>query len=135
MNLFPVLEIPEKEKKVAEQTLSLETLGLLDFGTASAIVNREIRDAVQDVDDRGTDGKERVVTIELRMRRLPNGTVNTEVLAHAKLPPRRSNATIGEFRATTQGEVVMKFFPGRARADQPPLPGIREDVEGEPPTE
>jgi hypothetical protein len=78
---------------MANQTLTLESLGDLNMGTARVIVNEEIKRAVLDTEDRGGDEKPRKVVIEVIMTRREDGLIETEIAAQAKLPPRRAAST------------------------------------------
>lgn len=108
--------------------LSLATIGALDDGLAGAIINAEINTAVADLEDRGQDGKERKVIIELNMIKDEHGKIAVDVKAQAKMPPRRvapTNALMGQ---DAQSKVAKLVFQddNPERADQPTLPFDRE---------
>jgi hypothetical protein len=92
-----------------KQKLSLETLGDLDNGTARQICNSALARAVDDLDDRGDDGKERQVEIVVGMKQSKDGGfVVTTVSARAKLPVYRSRATVSEInRADGHTELIF----------------------------
>lgn len=81
-----------------QKTLCLSTLGDLDSGFAAAIIDKEIRTVLDDLDDRGDDGKARKVEISLTVQRLDNGLIAAHVEANARMPRRRTNGTIGRLR-------------------------------------
>ena len=104
--------------------LSLETIGALDDGVAGAIINAEINTAVADLEDRGDDGKERKVVIELSMLRDEHGKYHMTVKAQAKMPPRQvapTNALMGQDAASKVAKLVFQD-DNAERADQPTLP-------------
>lgn len=106
---------------MAQQPLTLETLGELDEGTAGAVINRVIREAINDLDDRGTDEIKRKICIEVELLQ-KNGLVSMTCAAQAKLPPRRSHATVATV-GHIAGEVNLLFQPEvRENPRQNPLP-------------
>ncbi len=78
-----------------QKRLSLATLGELDGGAAGVIIDAAIREAVGDLDDRGEDEKPRKVTIEITLKRMDNGLIESHVEACAKVPRRRTATTVG----------------------------------------
>lgn len=88
--------------------LNLASLGELDGGAARAIIDAAICDAVRDLDDRGDDEKPRVVNVILTLNRLENGLVTCDVQAEAKVPKRRTAATISGIRRA-QGVAGLVF--------------------------
>ena len=91
-----------------QKNINLDTLGDLDGGAARAIIDHEIARAVADVDDRGEDDKARKVAIELTLKRLGNGLIETTVTAQAKLPARQTNATFARPKHSGGG-VKLQF--------------------------
>ncbi len=84
-------------------TLSCDTLGSLDGGIARHVIDREIRRAVEDYDNRASeDKKERVITIKITMTPHENLTL-VSVEAYAKLPPMRTGNTDVRIKQTPQG--------------------------------
>lgn len=91
--------------------LTLASLGELDCGTARAVIDKAIADAMADLDDRGEDGKPRQVNIMLVLARLDAGKssmVGAHIEAEAKLPKRRTASTIGLLR-TNANQTQMIF--------------------------
>lgn len=80
------------------ENLSLKSLGDLDEGAARAIIDAAIREAVADLDDRGSDRKPRQVNIQINLSLLENNQVSVDVDAYAKLPRRRTASTFGRLR-------------------------------------
>lgn len=91
-----------------QQTLSLATIGDLDNGTARAIIDKAIAEAVADLDDRGDDNKPRKVKIEIELKRMDNGQVDSAVQASAVLPARRTASTFAKIRQTA-GKAKLLF--------------------------
>jgi len=99
--------------------LSLESLGDLSLGQSGAIIDKAILQAVADLDDRGEDGAVRKVNIQIAMKRLENGMVQTHVEAEAKLPKYRTLTTIAEVKSKG-GSPKIQFQPhSPERPDQP----------------
>lgn len=88
--------------------LCLDNLGELDSGAARAIIDAAIRQAVLDMDDRGTDGKPRSVNIVITLNRMDNGFIATHVEAEAKMPKRRTAGTVGVVKSQ-QGTTGLLF--------------------------
>ena len=105
---------------------SCRSIADLDHGMFGELVDTEIRRVFADIDDRGHDGNDRVVTITLTMsrdmKRAPNEpTVAIDPKVTAKLPAYRSNATAAKI-ATIDGEIVLLFRPdNKDNVDQPTL--------------
>lgn len=79
-----------------QQPVTCDTLGALDNGSARAIINRAILEAVTDLDDRAADDdKPRKVVIELTFERRKNSDVEVSVEAIAKVPSWTSRCTTG----------------------------------------
>lgn len=81
-----------------QRHLDSASLGSLDEGAAKLIMDQAILEAVRDLDDRGEDGKPRVVNIVVTMKRMDNGLVEAHVEAEAKIPKRRTASTIASLR-------------------------------------
>lgn len=77
-----------------QRTLSLDSLGELDNGNSRAIIDATIRRAVEDLDDRGDDGKARTVEIKIEMKKIDGGLTATLVHAGCKLPAYQTNGTV-----------------------------------------
>lgn len=96
---------------MAKLPLTLDTLGEVDQGAARLIVDREIARAIEDLDDRGEDGKPRKVVIQLTLEKQTNGLVEAHVEVQARIPPRRTAATVGlvqKQRGKAQSELVFQ---------------------------
>lgn len=81
------------------EILSLETLSEFDGGTVSVLVNRALRDAYLDCDDRATLKKDRKVTIEISLKpRDTNGndmeTSECSIAVKVKIPNKESRVNI-----------------------------------------
>lgn len=88
--------------------LTLDSLGQLDDGSAELIINQAITEAVMDLEDRGRDGKERVVEIRIGLTQRENGTMaEINVEANAKLPRRRTASTVGLLKRDGQSTKVL----------------------------
>lgn len=107
-----------------QKPLSLATLGDLDSGTAAVIIDCALAEAIRDVEDRGADGKARKVTIEVTLMRRSDGLIETDVGAQAKLPPRRTNSTVG--KPVVRGHKTELLFQQWApdQPDQSTIPGM-----------
>ena len=105
---------------MAKVNLSLKTLGDLDGGMVQAITDAAIQEAIDDLEDRGQDGKPRHVVIDLILTM--DGRTQApiaEVAVAAKLPPRRSGGTVAEQRHTTDGKALSFQSLNPTRPDQP----------------
>lgn len=94
--------------------INCDALGDLDDGAARAIIDAAIRDAINDLEDRGAqDQKPRKVNIVLTFNLLDNGLVDCRAEAIAKVPNRKTASTIGEMRKDGRNHVVRfrKFSP------------------------
>lgn len=90
------------------QPLTCATLGDLDNGSARAIINRAILEAVTDLDDRAADDdKPRKVVIELTFERRKNSDVEVSVEAIAKVPKRRTASTVATLRLADNGSQLQ----------------------------
>jgi hypothetical protein len=110
--------------------LTAKTLGDLANGEGELIINKAIRTAVADLDDRGKeDGKERTVNITITMA-IVKGMFVADVSAQPKLPAHRSNAT--ELKARyNQAEGGLNLLFQDLNAENADQPTFREmDVEG-----
>jgi hypothetical protein len=83
-----------------QQTLSLDTIGDLADGTARAIIDKAISEAVADLDDRGDDGKPRKIKIEVELKQMDNGLTESAVQACAVVPARRTPSTVAKVKKT-----------------------------------
>lgn len=92
---------------MAAKRLTCDSLGDLGNGTARAIVDAAIKAAVRDLDERGEeDGKERAVSITIRLQKKDDLTVAT-VDAAAKLPPFRSFNTAARVKLGAAGAHLL----------------------------
>jgi hypothetical protein len=110
--------------------LSARSLADLANGEGELVINRAIKTAVADLDDRGKeDGKERTVTIVVTMA-IAQGMFVANVAATPKLPPHRSNATeLKPKYNPADGTLDLLFQDMNAEnADQPTFREM--DVEG-----
>jgi hypothetical protein len=102
---------------MAELRMTLETISQLDGGAAGAIINAAIADAVRDIDDRGEDGKPRIVEIRLNLTKRPNGQVEVDVEAAAKAPRRRTASTVCNIRTTPASKDSSLLFQAYSPSD------------------
>lgn len=103
--------------------ITLKTLGDLDGGYASGIIDARLAAAVADLDDRGTDGKERTVVIKVVLTRMDNGQVLMRLEADFKPPAMRTAATFGRIkRDQSTGKTVLVFSQGAP--DNPEQPTL-----------
>lgn len=93
--------------------ITCDTLGELDYGASRAIIDAAIRDAINDLQDRGEDGKPRKVAITITFGLLDNGLVEAKVEAIAKVPMRKTASTIGEVQRDGRNHRVAfrKYSP------------------------
>lgn len=100
-------------------TLKMETLHLIGDGLNAAMVNAEIAKAVQDCEQRPRLGKDRLVTIQLRIA--PSDSRDDRLLvkmqAHAKLPAAETDAC-----TMLLGLGQARFRANSSDVDQPALP-------------
>jgi hypothetical protein len=105
------------------EKLSLDTLGELDGGRAKGIINAAIRAAVNDLDDRGDDAKERKVLITLSLKK-KKGNIFLSATAKPTLPAYQTDDTVGEIKIGIDGAKV-EFQPlAPENPDQEPLPNM-----------
>lgn len=103
------------------EPLCCNNLGDLDGGIARHIIDREIRRAVDDFDNRASeDDKPRKVLIQITITPHKNMTL-IEVEAQAKLPPMRTGSTDAKIRQTREGFAAEFQSHNPERADQPSL--------------
>lgn len=76
-----------------QKSLTLASLGDLDGGAARAIIDAAIREALADLDDRGSDLQPRRVDIRLALKQMRGGLVETTVEV-ATFVPKRSTAGV-----------------------------------------
>jgi hypothetical protein len=91
-------------------TFGVDTIRQLDCGLAGEKIDAEILRAVNDIDQRGQDGKVRVVKIEFQFAR-KDDTVWIGYKAEAKLPPQVGAPTVGKIRVSTKGNSKVIFQP------------------------
>lgn len=77
-----------------QRTLCLDSLGELDHGTARVVIDAALRKAVEDLDDRGDDGKPREVNIKVTMEKIDGGLTSAHVKVAAKIPEYQINGTV-----------------------------------------
>ncbi len=82
---------------MAQTELTCDKLGDLDGGRARGIINAALGGIMLDLDDRGTDEKERVLKIEISFR-IKKGNLAVDVKAGSKMPAYQSNSTIGKLK-------------------------------------
>lgn len=111
--------------------LNLASLGELAGGAARGIIDAAIDDAVRDIDDRGDDEKPRVVNILLTLQQHENGVVLADVQAEAKLPKRRTTATLGNVRKNLGVPAVQFQTLSPTNPDQNTLDSIPGAIRGE----
>ncbi len=110
---------------MARHLVSCNTLGDLDGGSARAIVDAAIREAVNDLEDRAEyDEKPRDVVIKLRFEMRKNREVDVTLDATAKMPPRRTAMTTGQIVAK-DGRAGVRFS---ALAPDDPMQGTFDEV-------
>jgi hypothetical protein len=94
---------------MAKALITCDTLGDLDQNAARLIIDAALRDAINDLEDRGQqDRKPRRVNIVVTFNLLDNGQVSATVEALAKVPMRKTASTIGEI--TRQGRNMQIMF-------------------------
>ena|ERR1700676_5117515 len=71
---------------MAMQPLTLDSLGLLDDGRAKIICERAMAEAVSDLEDRGQDGKPRVVNLKITLEQESEDSYSIVVEAGTKRP-------------------------------------------------
>jgi hypothetical protein len=89
--------------------LTLSNLGGLANGEAELVCNAALRRAVEDTEDRGTDGQTRTVTITVTMRKANNGMVAVDLAASSKVPGYRTNTTLARARAGEAGGLELAY--------------------------
>jgi hypothetical protein len=96
--------------------LCLGNLGYLDRGATQLVVDQALAKAVADTEDRGDDGKPRVVTIKVSTIKLKSGMVEVALEASLSLPTFRINPTAAQPRMDYQTKQLLLDF-------QPMSPG------------
>lgn len=95
---------------MAQTTLTCDTLGDLDNGTARIAINGALSEAIKDTNERGDDGKSRKVTITLTFDQLKkSANVTVDVEASVKVPSYKTNPTV----------VQLKFTPDKGGKNKP----------------
>ena len=89
--------------------VNLANLGRLTGGTADATVNCALQAAATDVDDRGSDGKERKVNITVFMLKRLDGQIEVRVGAEPKVPCYMTASTVCKSVAGKGGKVELLF--------------------------
>lgn len=103
--------------------IDCEHLGELDNGSAAVAINRAINVAMRDLDDRGDeDGKERIVTIKLRVAKVPKKNIlDAKVEVNVTLPALSTGTTRAAIKSR-DGNTEALFEPFNAEnPDQPTL--------------
>lgn len=115
--------------------INLATLGNLNNGVAGLLIDKEIQRAIDDLEDRWEDDrKARKVNICLELT-MHESLAVAQVHVEAKLPPRKSGATVAQIKAGEGGKFNAMFQAQNAtRPDQPTFPALDEDG-GEVPNE
>ena len=92
--------------------LCLANIGLLDRGAAQLVVDQALAKAVSDTDDRGDDGKARIVEIKVSMVKLKSGMIEATLEAGLKLPIYRVNPTAANVHVDhVTKQNVLQFQP------------------------
>jgi len=103
------------------QTLNAASIGELTNGQAKAIIDRELKKAISDLDDRGEeDGKAREVVIKISLIKRRD-QVLADVRAKAVLPEYRTGVTT--LSAKQRGQSIDLLFrnDNAENPDQPTL--------------
>ena len=115
-------------KRNAEKThdgltvLTHETLGELDHGMVGVAIDDALRRASQDLEDRGSDGKPRQVTIKIAMMSVNETDSKVEVDIELKTPPMKSAPTMSQNRPVSGRGRGMAFRSSNpSRTDQPTI--------------
>lgn len=87
--------------------VSARSLPDMDRGAAGLMIDAAIREAVRDVEDRGDDFQPRKVNIILTFKMLDNGAVACHIEAEAKVPKRRTAATVGVVRSNNDNPKLI----------------------------
>ncbi len=102
--------------------LSNSTIGMLSDGAAGLIIDAELKNLMVDLDDRGSDGKPRVLTIKVTMIK-KGDSCDVLVDTKATMPPRKTNRTVAGIEASGKKTAVF-FSPDNAgNPKQPVIPG------------
>ena len=105
------------------QTLNAASIGELTNGQAKAIIDRELKKAISDLDDRGEeDGKPREVVIKIALIK-KRDQVLADVRAKAILPEYRTGITA--LSAKQRGETIDLLFRSD-NADNPDQPTLED---------
>ena len=98
--------------------LSCATLGQLNHGFAEGIIDEALKNAVKDLDERGTDGKVRKVVITVSLERVSDNAFAAVVETQVKTPPSKIEPTICNGHIDqTKKQLVLEF-----RGDNPTNP-------------
>jgi hypothetical protein len=91
--------------------LTLDTIGLLDNGSAKLVIDHNIQMAVNDVDDRGDDGKPRKVMFVLVFQKSEEGLIETRLESKVSLPSYRTGRTMSKVKQTAKNKSELLFQP------------------------
>jgi hypothetical protein len=107
--------------------VTCETIGRLDEGRFSLVVNRLIAAIVSDIEDRGSDRKKRQLAIKVDFDPISEDRYEVSASADHKLPPYTVAATNARIAQVGGGELGLVFQEqNAANVDQPTL----DDVAG-----
>lgn len=109
---------------MALKNLTAASIGDLDNGAAALAIDREIAAAIADMDDRGEDGKPRVVTIQIAMCMRDNGEADVVVDVSAKLPKLRTFSTTCNLKRSGGGVDLAFQERNSSNPNQPTLDGM-----------
>ena len=93
---------------MAIQELNCATIGLLDQGRAAAVIDKALREMVDDLEDRGSDGKPRAVTIKLELTQIGEDRYAISVDVGTKRPGLRTSDHAADMRKRA-GEMTLCF--------------------------
>ncbi len=101
--------------------LNAKTLGEIDNGFLGLCIDSAIKKAAADLDDRGSDGKPRVVVIEIAMTRVGEDDEKIESRVNLKLPPQVLKAALAQNRGDGRGRGMAFRALNPERYDQPTI--------------
>ncbi len=104
--------------------ICLANLGELNEGNAQHMADKALAAAMNDTEDRGEDGKERVVTMQVRFLKINGNTVKIgmtadfkppkyvvdDTIATIKAPDRRGAPTVFQFRSDSPNNPQQTTF-------------------------
>lgn len=89
---------------MALTTLSCDTIGDLDNGTARVAIDGALAEVIKDTNERGDDGKARKVTVTFTFKQLEkSANVTIDVEASVKVPSYKANPTVVQVRFQPTG--------------------------------